>query len=112
MEKTMTYEIEPQTTVQTERIAERINEMLANEFDLDPSNFDIQANKGGRFHIYVDEEYDFWENPPEFAPSTVLTTFFVLERARDNSTLTPDQQDVLTEAHAILQELEKQNEMD
>lgn len=108
----MTYEIEPQTTVQTERIAERTNEMLANEFDLDPSNFDIQANNGGRFHIYVDEEYDFWENPPEYAPSTMLTAFGVLERARDDDELTPDQQAVLTEAHAILQELEKQNEMD
>jgi hypothetical protein len=86
--------------------------MLANEFDLDPSNFDIQANKDGQFHIYVDEEYDFWENPPEFAPSTILTTLCVLERTRDNSALTSDQQAILNKAHSVLQELEKQNEMD
>lgn len=103
----MTYEVEPRTTEQTERIAERINEMLANEFGLDPSHFDIQANKGGQFHVNVDKHYDFWEHPPEYAPSTMLQAFGVLERARDDDDLTPDQQDVLNEAHAILQELEQ-----
>lgn len=105
----MTYEVQERATEQTERIAERINEMLANEFGLDPSNYDIQADRGGNFSINVDEKYDFWENPPEYAPSTMLTAFGVLERARDDDRLTPDQQKVINEAHAVLQELEQHN---
>lgn len=51
----MTYITNPETSDEDEQIAERINEMLANEFRRNPDNYLISISRDGEFHIETGE---------------------------------------------------------
>jgi|GEM_PF-7035005 len=50
----MTYEIPANASDRDERIAERMNEMLFNEFDIPLDDFEILSEEAGSFEITIE----------------------------------------------------------
>lgn len=51
----MTYETAPTISDRDEEVAERLNEMLYNEFGIPLDDFLIRADGGGELHIDIED---------------------------------------------------------
>lgn len=52
----MTYEVKPKANGREEQIAERINEILANEFRMDPDDYLVRAFGNGKFDLELEAD--------------------------------------------------------